>query len=278
MENPHLISMSAVRSAMKVVYTPGLTLKSPIGLRNDPHTATILHFGNQYRVDFEGAVQQMPPFERRDFDDWYNSESGEAFTKWSDRAFAMAAALDLIEKAWGQDAEEEEQKTDPYLQKLADINWWFETHGVWFVIVAFIIAFLTFFGTGPMEGSAATTIRVVAGVLIAVLLLVWASSKALPGFLRAQAKKRGVEVPTHEKAEAEPQAIWTEESEVTSAKILNYVNWAMLAQPGAAGLMTLKAPDPVEPTSAHSERQVKILEAAKRWRDDSPLRPKKSLS
>lgn len=79
MENLNLISMSAVRSAMKVIYTPAITLARPIGLRNDPHTATILHMGSQFRTDFEGAVAQMTPFERRDFEQWQQSEEERHF-------------------------------------------------------------------------------------------------------------------------------------------------------------------------------------------------------
>ena len=85
-----------------------------------------------------------------------------------------------------------------------------------------------------------------------------------------------MEVPSHEIVEDAVEPLWTNESEVTSAKILNYANWVLLAQPGANGLMKLVAPDPVEPTEKHTDRQKKILAAAKRWRDDSPLRPRKS--
>lgn len=278
MENQDLISMSAVRSAMKVIYTPGLNLESPIGLRNDPHTATILHFGSGFKTDFEGAVAQIPPFERREFDAWNDSEDGAAFRKWSKRAFAMAAALDIVEQAWEQDGtdEIEEDEVDPKLQRLVDINWQLETHGVWFIIIAFIVAFVAFFGTGGMTGGAAATVRLVAVVIVAVLLLLRIGAKFLPSVIRTMAKRQGVEVPTREVVEDVVQPLWTEESEVTSAKILNYANWVLLAQPGAEGLMKLDAPDPVEPTEDHTERQKKILEAAKRWRDDSPLRPRKS--
>lgn len=269
--------MSAVRSAMKVIYTPGLTLQSPIGLRNDPHTATILHFGQGHKAAFEDAVEQMPPFERRDFDPWYESEGGAAFRDWSNRAFAMAAALDIVEQAWVQDgADEEEEEVDPVLQKMVDINWQLETHGVWFIIIAFVIAFAVFFGTGGMTSGVAATVRLFGVVVVAVLLLLWAGSKLLPSFIRMRAARQGVEVPSHEIVEDAVEPLWTNESEVTSAKILNYANWVLLAQPGANGLMELDAPDPVEPTEKHTDRQKKILAAAKRWRDDSPLRPRKS--
>lgn len=263
---------------MKVIYTPGLNLKSPIGLRNDPHTATILHFGSQYQTEFEQAIEQIPPFERRDFDAWYDSEDGAAFRQWSNRAFAMASALNIVEQAWEQDAPEEveEDEVDPTLQKLVDINWYLETHGVWLVIIAFIIGFVAFFGTGGLESALAATIRLVAFSGSAVLLLAWVGTKLLPGVIRVQARKRGVQIPTREVQQAQQMPLWTQESELTSAKILNYANWVMLAQPGAGGLMELTAPNPTPPTDAHTDRQTKILEAAKRWRDDSPLRPHKS--
>ncbi|MDO5033969.1 MAG: hypothetical protein Q4E01_01070 [Actinomycetaceae bacterium] len=277
MEN-HLISMSAVRSAMKVIYTPAITLASPIGLRNDPHTATILHMGQQYRTDFEGAVAQMTPFERRDYESWRASKSGEAYEAWGNRAFAMAAALSIVEDAFVEetDEDEEEAPVDPTLQRLVDLNWTFDTHGQWFLISAFIIGFLAFFSTGGMVGGAASTIRMIAGALVAVLVIAWMGTKLLPSIIEVRARRLGATVPTAPKAKKEVLnlPIWTEESSISSAKILNHANWVMLAQPGAAALMELEAPVPVTPTGQYVERQVKILEAAKRWREDSPLKPR----
>lgn len=257
---------------MKVIYTPGLTLSSPIGLRNDPHTATILHMGSAQRDTFEGAMTQMTPFERRDFEQWRDSESGEAFSKWGERAFAMAAAFQLVEEAFGQEGEEAE--VDPGLQRLADLNWSVQAHSHWLLIIAFVIAFIVFFFTGGMSGSVVSWIRLIATIVVAALVIVWIGTKLLPSVIGVRARRLGQAVPQREAQPVEDLPIWAEESAISSAKILNHANWVMLAQPGAGALIDLRPPDPVEPTDAYSERQVKILEAARRWRDDSPLRPK----
>ncbi|EPD30645.1 hypothetical protein [Gleimia europaea] len=272
MENLNLISMSAVRSAMKVIYTPAITLARPIGLRNDPHTATILHMGSQFRTDFEGAVAQMTPFERRDFEQWQQSAGGVAFHTWSDRAFAMAAALQIVEEAFAQD-EEEEAPVDPTLQRMVNLNWSFETHGQWLLIVAFMVGFLAFFSTGGLTGPVASTIRLIAGVVAAILVLAWIGTKLMPSAIAVRARRVGVKVPEHHAHEEEAKLpIWQEEHFTSSAKILNYANWLILAQPGPNGLMDLHAPIPMEPTSAYNERQIEILNAAKRFRENSPMR------
>ncbi len=272
MENLNLISMSAVRSAMKVIYTPAITLARPIGLRNDPHTATILHMGSQFRTDFEGAVAQMTPFERRDFEQWQQSEGGAAFREWSDRALPLAAALQIVEEAFEQD-EAEDAPVDPTLQRMVDLNWTFETHGQWFLIVAFMVGFLAFFSTGGLTGPVASTIRLVAGVMAAILVLAWVGTKLMPSVIAVRARRVGVEVPDrHASLEEAELPIWQEEHFTSSAKILNYANWVLLAQPGPGGLMDLHAPIPVEPTAAYNERQIEILNAAKRFRENSPMR------
>lgn len=243
-----LISLSAVRSAAKVIYSPAITTATPIGLRNDPHTATILGRARELEEELEAAVTQMDPFERRDYQQWADSPDGEEYRAWRRRALPLAVALNLVEEAWDQEFEEAqtEAEVDPKLQRLADLSWWFDNHGMWFLGAAFLIAFALFFGIGPSRSALLSVITAV-GITVALALVgAYLFGRALPAVVRRYAAKLSSEVPQREASDAAPThdqlGPWAPGS-ISGASILNHANWAMLAQPGAATLMGLTAPE-----------------------------------
>lgn len=242
-----LISLAAVRSAAKVIYSPAITTATPIGLRNDPHTATILARARELEEELEAGVTQMDPFARRDYQQWAQSPDGDAYRAWRARALPLAVALNLVEEAWGQEYEETEtqREVDPKLQRLADLAWWFDNHGMWFLGGAFLIAFALFFGIGP---SRSPLLSVITGVGIAVsvaLVVTYLFGRTLPAIVRHYAARVGSEVPQREPTPAQPThdqlGPW-EAGSVSGASIFNHANWAILSQPGANTFLGLAAP------------------------------------
>lgn len=263
MENPNLISASAIRSALKVIYSEGINLSSPIGLRNDPHTATILERGRGWDSEFEGAVHELPPLDKREYLAWAQTEDGQAFEQWKSRAFAMAAALEIVERAWQEREEEsEEDAVDPKVQRLVDTSWWFETHSQWFIGAAFLLWFLAFFGIGPATGDIPILLKSAAYALAVLLLIGWAFSKLFPFVVGARMRAIGAGVaPSAMVVENDVPEIWADESDMTSAKILNYANWVLLAMPTQNFFMDLTPPVPLRSPDLN-KRQQTIIEVA----------------
>lgn len=263
MENPNLISASAIRSALKVIYSEGINLSSPIGLRNDPHTATILERGRRWDSEFEGAVHELPPLDKREYLAWAQTEDGQAFEKWKSRAFAMAAALEIVERAWQEhDEESEEHAVDPKVQRLVDTSWWFETHSQWFIGAAFLLWFLAFFGIGPATGDILILLKSAAYALATLLLVGWVFSKLFPFVVGARMRAIGAGVvPSVISVEDDVPDMWADGSDMTSAKILNYANWVLLAMPTRDFFMDLTPPVPLHSPDLN-ERQQTIIEVA----------------
>lgn len=264
MENSDLISVPAIRSALKVLYSPGITMDSPIGLRNDPHTATILEHARNWNTEFEGAVMDLPPVEKRDYLQWVETEDGQAFSTWKKRAFAMAGALDIIEQAWIQE-EVEETKVDPRVQRMVDRAWWFETRGHWFAVGAALAWFVAFFGAGPSTGTVATWTRGIGYSLLVVLVLMWLASKIIPAVIGARLKPEGASIAilTADETASDIAPTWAEDNDISCAKILNYANWVMLAMPPRGFLMDLTPPRPLNRPSLN-ERQREIIADAEK--------------
>ncbi|MDO5720951.1 MAG: hypothetical protein Q4P06_00185 [Actinomycetaceae bacterium] len=272
-----LISMAAVRSAAKVIYSPAITVDTPIGLRNDPQTANILAHARHRASELDQAVTQMPPAERSDYQNWIRGENGAHYLKWRARALAVASALELVEQAWEQELATEsdnEPATDPTLQRLVDLAWWFDNHGMWLPAAAFLIGFGLFFGIGPARSPLITTITVSMLALAALLIVIYLAGKALPAVVARYAEHIGQELPTTSKISGQEEEtnqppLWEDETSAAT-NILNHANWAILAQPGKIALSPVKAPkcayrleqlkadEPQPQIAALSERQREI--------------------
>ncbi|MDO5728016.1 MAG: hypothetical protein Q4P71_00120 [Actinomycetaceae bacterium] len=264
MENPNLISASAIRSALKVLYSPGLTIDSPIGLRNDPHTATILECARNWNTEFDSAVMELPPMEKREYLQWSDTADGQAFSTWKKRAFAMAGALDILERAW-YEQEIDEIEIDPRIQRLVDQAWWYETRGHWFAVGAALAWFIAFFGTGPSTGMLASWIRAIGYGLAGVLALGWVATKIIPTLINARVGNVGIPsaMLVAQESDADVAPMWADGNDMSCAKILNYANWVMLAMPTRQFLMDLTPPTALDSDNLN-ERQREIVGAAQK--------------
>lgn len=290
-----LISISAVRSAAKVIYSSAITTATPIGLRNDPHTAAILDKARQVAEELDAGADQLDPFERRDYQEWINSESGAAYLRWRARALPLASALELVDEAWQQQAPEEDRPTqvDPKLQRLADWSWWFENHGIWFLGGAFCIVFALFFGIGPSR-STGITVLTITGLIVALLLVaIYLLGKSLPALTRWYAQRQGSEVPTlRSETERDPLValpLWRE-GDLSGASVFNHANWALLSQPGESALLTLTPPqcrwsraaleaeDTPELSARQREIALTLIRTQERLTGPGNLQPKASNS
>ncbi len=272
------VALPAVRSAAKILYSPAVTLDSPIGLRNDPHMATIIARAQARDVELDAALTHMSAYERRALDAWLDSDDGHAFTRWKKRALVMAEALDIIETAWRDKSAAhegeacEEPLVDPGVQRMVDRAWWLDNHRVWCLIGAALVAFITFFGIGPDVGRVATHLRIGGWTVTIILIATYLVARILPGVITRHVERRGYHVSTPdvrvEDGDDTPP-LWSENDQhVSSARILNAVNWALLAQPDAAVLARLDPPAPrFDEAEELSAWQRRILDTITRTYD-----------
>lgn len=270
MENPDFIGMPALRSALKIIYTPGITLKTPIGLRNDPQAAGILEQGREIEQQFTEAVNYLDPFDKRDYLEWVETTDGTAFTQWKQRAFALAAALQTLEKGWEQDEQKPTATIPKEVQDAVDRAWYWDHHRHWMLVAAVTTLTFAFMITGPQMG---TGTWVAMGILLALTGI--ASVAYVTSFIpRWQLKKiahrhgvnlEPVDIQSTDQDEATVIPLWADEEPLTSARILNFANWAMLSLPSKAHLLDL-TPGQINST-VQAERHQKIVETAQGWID-----------
>lgn len=270
MDENDLIGMPALRSALKIIYTPGITLKTPIGLRNDPQAALILEKGRGLDEQFTQAIQYLDPFDRRDYLEWLETGDGVAFTTWKQRAFALAAALETLETGWDQDEDATQGRQIPAeVQKAVDTAWAWDHNRHWFLVIAALTLTAAFMTTGPDMST--STWRLVqgllgltAGALAAYVVTFWPRWR-----LRRLAKRYGIALGYEEVAEKSQPAevpLWDLSegaTELTYAKILNFANWVMLALPSKEQFLDL-TPGRLNAAVANL-RQEKIVATAEGW-------------
>ncbi|MDO5060481.1 MAG: hypothetical protein Q4D73_02485 [Actinomycetaceae bacterium] len=271
MEENDYIGMPALRSALKIIYTPGITLKTPIGLRNDPQAALILEKGRDLDEQFTQAIQYLDPFDRRDYLAWLETGDGMAFTAWKQRAFALAAALETLETGWEQDEVEVKSTQVPQqVQQAVDRAWAWDHGRHWFLVIGAVTLTAAFMTTGPDMST--STWRLVQGLLglTAGALAGYAASFWPRWRLRKLAKQHGIALEYEEVVEkSQPAAVplWdlSEDANapLTSAKILNFANWVMLALPSKEQFLDL-TPGTLNSAVANS-RQEKIVATAAGW-------------
>lgn len=268
MENPDFIGMPALRSALKIIYTPGITLKTPIGLRNDPQAAGILEQGREIDSQFQEAVNYLDPFDRRDYLEWVETADGIAFTNWKQRAFALAAALKTLETGWEQNDEKPVQTIPTEVQNAVDRAWYWDHHRHWFLVTATTTLTFAFMGSGPnMSFTTWIVIAMLLGIT-AVAVGAYAISYLPRWQLKKIVKKHGMILePLGETEKTQPletDPLWVgSEQALTSARILNFANWAMLSLPAKERLLDL-TPGEINST-ARTERHQKIAETAAGW-------------
>lgn len=272
MDNSELIGMPALRSALKVIYTPGINLATPIGMRNDPQVALILERGREIETQFNEAVNYLDPFDRRDYLTWLETAAGQQFSTWRKRAFALAPALKTLEIGWDQDPQRQPvTQTPPQVQQAVDRAWWWDHNRHWLLVFAGIVSTAAFMTTGPnMSAGLWTVVKgllgVTAGALAGYAVTFWPRWQ-----LRRVAAKHGISLDftaneVEETLADEP--LWNIPeggSALSSAKILNFANWVMLAQPNGEFLMDL-TPAELNQT-ATTERRQKIIETALGWEE-----------
>lgn len=262
--NPNQIAMPAVRSAASVLYSPAVTVERTIGLRNDPHRAAIIAQAREREQQLWQAAGQMAPFERRDFEQWIQSDSGQAFSQWVKRALVVAGALEIIETAWSENQLEEtnEDDEDPLIRQLAEAAWWFDNHGMWLLGAAFVVAFVAFFAIGPATGPVVSALKTTAWTIAVILIAIHLTGRALPAVLRWRCRKLNRQIPTANTAQSSHIPLWGADSPVTSARILNHINWAILAQPDAEHLLNLQPPTCPYNGEEHSQLSAWQLQIA----------------
>lgn len=271
MEENDFIGMPALRSALKIIYTPGITLKTPIGLRNDPQAALILEKGRDLDEQFTQAIQYLDPFDRRDYLAWLETGDGVAFTAWKQRAFALAAALETLETGWEQDeADAKTTQVPQQVQQAVDRAWAWDHGRHWFLVIGAVTLTAAFMTTGPDMST--STWRLVQGLLglTAGALAGYAASFWPRWRLRRLAKQHGIALEYAEAAEKpQPVAVplWDlpegANPPLTSAKILNFANWVMLALPSAEHFLEL-TPGRLN-AQVETVRHRKIVETAAGW-------------
>ncbi|MCS4484174.1 hypothetical protein NXS08_01535 [Gleimia sp. 6138-11-ORH1] len=272
MEQQDFIGMPALRSALKIIYTPGINLKTPIGLRNDPQAALILENGRELDQQFTQASEYLDPFDRRDYLAWLETADGVAFSQWKQRAFALAAALQTLETGWEQDeATQSVTRVPEEVQNAVDRAWAWDHNRHWFLVFCIILVTAAFMTSGP--DMSASTLNLVQGLLglAAGILMGYAVSFWPRWQLRKLARKHGIVLEAEQVSEKpQPVAVplWDipeGATELSSARILNFANWVMLAQPGKTHFLDL-TPGRIN-TKVTSERHRKIVETAQGWID-----------
>ncbi|EEH63943.1 hypothetical protein HMPREF0044_0962 [Gleimia coleocanis DSM 15436] len=264
--------MPALRSALKVIYTPGITLATPIGLRNDPQATLVLQRGKEINAQFDEALNYLDPFDRRDYLEWLETEAGEEFKRWRLRGFAMAAALESLETGWDQDDTKLiQQGTPAQVQAAVDRAWWWDHNRHWLLVFAGIVLTAGFMTMGPNMSTGLWAVVLGLLGLTGVALVAYAASFWPRWQLRRVAAEYGISLDFNEEEVEETLAeepLWIIPeggSALTSAKILNFANWVMLAQPSGDYLLDLTPSELNQVVT--TERRQKIVETALGWEE-----------
>ncbi|WIK64894.1 hypothetical protein [Gleimia hominis] len=263
------VSIPAVRSALKVVYTPGITIDSPIGLRNDPLTATILQRGREWSKELWEARYQRTPSEMREYAQWLEDADGLAFTEWSKRAFALAGAYEVIASAWEREVlTEEEDRARAQLQAMADRAQRIQTNQHWLWIFACLLVFCGFFFVGPTTSAALVGLRIVLYGAAGLLLVGYGLARWYVGHLDRKAQKQGVTLAQIRHQQVTKPQLWVGEG-LSHQRILNFANWALMSTPPKNSFIPLDPPVPQEYEGPEAEKldewHTQVLDLAHRW-------------